>query len=245
MKKIKNKVIGRWKVEEVDYSIVTKKIKVRAYCVSCDNENIFELDNVKDLNNIYCNSCKGLDNEEKLGGTLNSKKGSSSVGTEKVIENEKDRYIINKLDRLWKDIVKSDKNKVCSEWKDNLEEFKRWSHSNGYKPWKVLDRYDKNLGYTSDNCYWRLDNKVIPNKLESIIDDNTINNSVKYLKDISYSIEDIRMQLAIVGMKCNQLLDSTRIINKGNVGDCVINIKECEVYLSKCSELLDNIRLMM
>ena len=245
MNKIKNKIIGRWKVEEVGYSIVTKKINIRASCVNCTNEYIFEIDKVNELNNVECNSCNGLDIEGKLGDTLNSKKVSLNRGTKKVIENEKDRYIIDKLDRLWKAIVKSNKVSICKEWKNDIGEFKRWSYSNGYKPWKVLDRFDKSLGYTPDNCYWRLDNKSIPNNLERILNDNTLSNSVRYIKDVSYNIEDIRMKLAIICVECNELLDSNHIINKGNIGDCVTNIKQCEIYLSKCSELIDKIRLMM
>jgi hypothetical protein len=43
--------------------------------------------------------------------------------------------------------------RVCSEWTD-FEQFFLWSIENGYKSGLELDRKNRNLGYSPDNCRW-------------------------------------------------------------------------------------------
>lgn len=43
---------------------------------------------------------------------------------------------------------------LCQEW-ENYEAFKEWSLANGYREGLVLDRIDKDKGFSPDNCRWR------------------------------------------------------------------------------------------
>lgn len=44
--------------------------------------------------------------------------------------------------------------RVCDEWLNSFDEFKKWSLSNGYKPELQIDRIDGSKGYSPDNCRW-------------------------------------------------------------------------------------------
>lgn len=44
--------------------------------------------------------------------------------------------------------------KVCAEWINDFETFKKWALSNGYSPVLTIDRIDGSLGYFPDNCRW-------------------------------------------------------------------------------------------
>ena len=242
MNKLKNKMVGRWNVVDVYYSIVTKRVVVIATCIKCGSESKFEVIKIKDINDLVCDHCDNRDNEGKLNKAPNISKVSLDDASSKIIKSERDRYILDKLKRVWKSIIK---NEISEEWKNSFDSFELWSNKNNYRTWKVLDRYDNSKGYNKDNCYWRLDNKGIPNNLIKVIDENTLSNSVKHIKDISYKIEELRHIIGVLNVGCKDLLSSNYILNKGNVGDCVNNIRECEVYINKCSELIDKIDLKM
>jgi len=238
-----NNVIGRWKVMDCNYSVVLRKVVVKAVCVSCACERDFEVNKLNDLIDMPCYTCDNINNESKFENTLNIYKESSSNSSNKLIKSERDRYIIEKLERQWKEIIKNKAIGVCEDWL-NVENFKEWAINNGYKPWKVLDRYDKNVGYFPDNCYWRID-KRYTRSLNAMNEDNTVSNTVYYIKDISYSIEDLKMHLSILKEECNELLFSKHVINKSNIANCILKLTECEEHLRKCSELIDKIDLHM
>ena len=43
---------------------------------------------------------------------------------------------------------------ICSEWRDNFQNFHDWAISNGYEEGLTIDRENNTLGYSPDNCRW-------------------------------------------------------------------------------------------
>ena len=43
---------------------------------------------------------------------------------------------------------------ICEQWKEDFEEFKKWSYENGYAEGLSIDRRDNDGNYTPDNCRW-------------------------------------------------------------------------------------------
>ena len=43
---------------------------------------------------------------------------------------------------------------ICEQWKEDFEEFKKWSYENGYTEGLSIDRRDNDGNYTPDNCRW-------------------------------------------------------------------------------------------
>ena len=43
---------------------------------------------------------------------------------------------------------------VCKEWKENFQAFYTWAVSNGYTDKLTLDRKNRDLDYSPDNCRW-------------------------------------------------------------------------------------------
>ncbi len=42
--------------------------------------------------------------------------------------------------------------RVCAEWKDNFQAFKKWALAHGYSDSKSIDRKNNNASYSPANC---------------------------------------------------------------------------------------------
>jgi hypothetical protein len=233
LKDLKGKSIGRWVVEDINYNVVTHKIDVNVTCIKCGYKKDLTVDNVADIKEINCSKCNPC--EEDVSGNNREEEHKGLKYT------AKDKYILDKLMRTWVDINK--KYNVCEEWKNSFDVFEEWSLKNGYRYWKSLAVYIDEYEYNPDNCYWKLDNWGI-NKVENpIAEDNSLSNTVKCIKTISYRLDEMGMQLNVMDALNLELLESSYIKNKENISDCIKNIRSCQGAIDMCSKLIDNIKL--
>lgn len=159
---------------------------IRAYsfygiCSKCGKSIKVESRNPILQENIHCDCCK--------------QNSESAEKKEKLIYNNT-RY---KLKRIWKGLCASDT--ICDTWKNDFEEFKKWSNNNGYKPWKSLFIYNENSKYSPDNCYWSLDGKeckfnISCEKLDDAVKNikficNKLSKVKNDIKEIEYSMASV------------------------------------------------------
>lgn len=70
---------------------------------------------------------------------------------------------------------------ICDEWKNNFENFYKWSISNGYTKGLTIDRIDNNSNYSPQNCRWVTRLQQANNKRNTIY--LTINNKTDSLSN--------------------------------------------------------------
>ena len=144
------------------------KDKRPSWFCKCDCGNYHIVKN-KYLKNGDCTSCgcANLENAYKLNRTHGDTSKSSKY---------------HRLNRIWSAIKTrtSNKNnpsykeygergiKMCEEWFNSYEKFKKWSIENGYADNLTIDRIDVNGNYEPSNCRWATDEEQRNNKQNTI-----------------------------------------------------------------------------
>ena len=64
--------------------------------------------------------------------------------------------------------------KVCEEWANDYETFKKWALDAGYdcsksRKEQSLDRIDNNMGYSPENCRWVTQSENLRNKRDNVL----------------------------------------------------------------------------
>lgn len=142
-----------------------------------------------------------------------------------------------RLNRVWASI--KDKS---TGW-DSVDEFMKWASENGYKPWKVIDRYDKDEKYSEDNCFWKLDGSV--RKLNSIQEEDSPTNVCRYIKKISYSIEMDILSLTALKTNVDELLKSENIADTNELVQLKKRIGFGLEKLVECRHIVENIDIKL
>ena len=123
------KSVVNWEILEDKESIDFRRF-LRIQCINCGAEHEVILDSIEKLKDIAC-SCKDCKIKDRHLEYLDSNMGLDL-----------------KLSRIYK---KLEKDKLLSKDFDSYFKFKKYCLSNGYKPWYVVDRKDKNKKYSLDN----------------------------------------------------------------------------------------------
>lgn len=80
--------------------------------------------------------------------------------------------------------------KVCKEWKNSFDNFKKWSLENGYANQLTLDRVDVNGNYEPNNCRWVSTKEQNNNRRNNVI--VTYNGETMTLHELSERYTDIQ-----------------------------------------------------
>ena len=126
------------------------------YCVYCDCDcgNKFVPVGINDLMNKKTTSCgcKGRDTFVRVINSGNMGHGDSKGGPY-VDLYKKWESLKNNLKYRNLKVRDEEKIEFYQEW-NRYPVFKIWALENGWVNGMVLDRRDKNKGYTPDNCFW-------------------------------------------------------------------------------------------
>ena len=123
------KSVVNWEILEDKESIDFRRF-LKIQCRNCGAEHEIILYSIEELKDIVC-SCKYGEIKDRHLEYLDSNMGLDL-----------------KLSRIYK---KLEKDKLLSKDFDSYFKFKKYCLSNGYKPWYVVDRKDKNKKYSFDN----------------------------------------------------------------------------------------------
>lgn len=143
-----------------------------------------------------------------------------------------------KLTHLWGVMERSGKNEFA-----NKEEFLKWAEESGYKPWKSLALIDEDSGYSSDNCFWKMDRKK-SGTIQNINEDDTSRNVCRIIRKCVNDLEDSKMQIMTTKQLLNDLLDSDKISSRVVLKDAVKDVDKALLSLRSSLGLIDKLEIM-
>jgi len=80
--------------------------------------------------------------------------------------------------------------KVCSEWKNNYNAFKKWALKNGAKKHLEIERIDNDKDYEPNNCKFATKQENTQNRRTTKLSFDAIRDAKKLIKD-GYSIRSV------------------------------------------------------
>lgn len=231
----KKEVIGCFEIISSRYEPLADRNVMECKCIYCKKITSFNIDDKVMLLYEGCSKCGAGLPDEPISG-INP---GSILNNNDIINKD-----YNRLQNIWSKLRSQHRGEVFSDWEVSYGLFRIWAEKSGYRPWKVLDRYDSSGGYNPDNCYWRLDSRNIDANREELKACNSYSNNVKYMKVLTHNIERILIELSAVKSDCEILAGSEFIENRGNLLDTMKDIEEASKFLKRCSRNMDNIQLL-
>lgn len=229
----KKNIIGCFEVISNSFNPMLGSNLIRCKCIRCKSICNFNIDDEVLLLYEGCKHC---------GYNIDSNEYVDKIKDEGMIDNSD----YNKLRDIWSRLKKEHKDDglMYGDWVQSYGLFRVWAEKSGYRPWKVLDRYDISGMYNPDNCYWRLDSKRVYADREELEKYNSYGVNVKYMKSVSYSINRILIELSSLRSDCEVLLGSKFVENKGNIMDTIEDLGEAIKYIQRCEREMNNIQLI-